>query len=41
MGGFPIFNKLGSGLPRKIHTKFEGNPCTSLRQEVKKWDITN
>ena len=26
------FNKLGSGPPRKIHTKFEANLCTGLRE---------
>ena len=24
----------------KIHTKYEANPCSGSREEIKKWDIT-
>ena len=35
-GGSPIFTNLVEAHPRNIHTQFEANPCSGLREEVKK-----
>ena len=35
-GSTPILTNLVGVHPRKIHTKFEGNPCSGLREEVEK-----
>ena len=32
----PILTNLVGVYPRNIHTKFEANPCSGLREEVKK-----
>ena len=33
-GSTPILTNLVGVHPRKIHTKFEANPCSGLREEV-------
>ena len=38
--GTPDFNKFSRGPPKEHPQKFEANPCSSLREEIKKWDIT-
>ena len=35
-GSTPILTKLVEVYPRNIHTKFEANPCSGLREEVEK-----
>ena len=35
-GSTPILTNLVGVHPRNIHTKFEANPCSSLREEVEK-----
>ena len=35
-GSTSILTNLVGVHPRNIHTKFEANPCSSLREEVKK-----
>ena len=35
-GSTPIFTNLVGVHPRNIHTKFEANPCSSMRGEVEK-----
>ena len=35
-GSTPILTNLVGVHPRNIHTKFEANPCSGLRGEVKK-----
>ena len=34
----PILTSLVGVHPRNIHTKFEANPCSGLREEVEKLD---
>ena len=34
-GSTPILTNLVGDHPRNIHTKFEANPCSGLRGEVK------
>ena len=34
-GSTPILKNLVRDYPRYIHTKFEANPCSGLRGEVK------
>ena len=34
-GSTPILTNLVVVHPRNIHTKFEGNPCSGLREEIK------
>ena len=36
----PIVTNLVGVHPRNIHTKFEANPCSGSREEIKKWEIT-
>ena len=36
MGSTPILRNLVGVHQRNIHTKFEANPCSGLREEVKK-----
>ena len=35
-GGIPILPNVVGVHPRNIHTKFEANPCSGLREEVEK-----
>ena len=35
-GSTPILTNLVGVHPRNIHTKFEANPCSGLREEVEK-----
>ena len=35
-GSTPILTNLVRVHPRNIHTKFEANPCSDLREEVEK-----
>ena len=35
-GSTPILTNLVGGHPRNIHTKFEANPCSGSREEIKK-----
>ena len=35
-GSTPVFTNLVGVYPRNIHTKFEENPCSGLREEVEK-----
>ena len=39
-GSTPILTNLVGVHPRNIHTKFEANPCSGSREEIKKWEIT-
>ena len=39
-GSTPILTHLVGVHPRKIHTKFEANPCSGLRGEVEKLKIS-
>ena len=33
-GSTPVLTNLVADHPRNIHTKFEANPCSDLREEV-------
>ena len=35
-GSTPILTNFVGVYPRNIHTKFEANPCSGLREEVEK-----
>ena len=39
-GSTPILTNLVGAHPRNTHTKFEANPCSGMREEIKIWDIT-
>ena len=38
-GSTPILTNLVGVHPRNIHTKFEANPCSGLREEVEKLKV--